>query len=203
MKVEAIMKRQVQTCRADQTLNEAVQIFWDRDCGVVPVVDGEGRLVGILTDRDVAVTAYFRGDSLKCISVADAMGRNVLSVRKSDDLEDALELMRTHQVRRLPVVDPDGRVEGILSLSDFFHAAVKDQHLKPKKLVRAFAAICGWREDKRTVIFDVDLKPAKPAKDSRQGKADAKDLFEPKTAPIKAKSKAAKAKSGRSKSAAR
>ncbi|MBI5431829.1 MAG: CBS domain-containing protein [Planctomycetes bacterium] len=192
MKVEAMMKRQVQTCRADQTLNEAVQVFWDKDCGVVPVVDGEEKLVGILTDRDVAVAAYFRGESLKNVCVADAMGRNVLTVRKSDDVEDALELMRTHQVRRLPVVDPDGRVEGILSLSDFFHAAVKDEHLKPKRLVRAFAAICGWREDKRTVVFDIELQPKAKLEVPTA-------LPTPKSKPAKAKA----SKSTRSKSSAR
>ncbi|MCK6446048.1 MAG: CBS domain-containing protein [Planctomycetes bacterium] len=200
MKVEAIMKRQVQTCRADQTLNEAVQVFWDKDCGVVPVVDTEEKLVGILTDRDVAVSAYFRGENLKNISVAEAMGRNVLTVRKSDDIEDALELMRTHQVRRLPVVDPDGKVEGIVSLSDFFHAAVKDEHLKPKKLVRAFAAICGWREEKRSVVFEIDLKPV--------AKAAPEPQREPKAALPKSKSKPkskpkAKSKSGATKGSAR
>lgn len=194
MKVEAIMKRQVQTCRADQTLNEAVQVFWDKDCGVVPVVDTEEKLVGILTDRDVAVSAYFRGENLKNISVAEAMGRNVLTVLESDDIEDALELMRTHQVRRLPVVDPDGKVEGIVSLSDFFHAAVKDEHLKPKKLVRAFAAICGWREEKRSVVFEIDLKPA--------AKAAPEAPREPKAALPKSKSKPKSKPKAKSKSAA-
>jgi CBS domain-containing protein len=186
MKVEAIMKRQVQTCRVDQTLNEAVQIFWDKDCGAVPVLDAEGKLVGMLTDRDVAITAYFRGDALKNVCVADAMARRVLSVKRADDVLDALEVMRTHQVRRLPVVDAEGTVEGIVSLSDLFHAAVTDDHLKAKTLVHAFASICGWREEKRSVVFDVDPKvaasasepqsalPKRKAKSAKPSKAKAK-----------------------------
>lgn len=160
MKVESMMKRPVATCRADRSLNDAAQVFWENDCGVVPVVDEDDKLVGVLTDRDVTVSAYFRGGSLRNLSIADAMARNVLTVAAGDDVEDALELMRTHQVRRLPVVDAAGRVEGILSLSDICVAVARDEGPKPRKLVRAFAAICGWREDKRAVVLDVVLEPA-------------------------------------------
>jgi CBS domain-containing protein len=158
MKVEQVMTRTVHTCRADQTLNDAARIFWDHDCGTVPVVDADGKLVGMLTDRDVCMSAYFRGDGLRNLWIGDAMARRVLSTRPEDALEEALDLMRTHQIRRLPVVDGDGRVQGILSLSDLFRASASSGEVKPKKLVRTLAAICGSQDDKRAVVIDLDLE---------------------------------------------
>ncbi|MCE9594616.1 MAG: CBS domain-containing protein [Planctomycetes bacterium] len=188
MKVESMMKRPVATCRADQSLNDAAQVFWENDCGIVPVVDEDEKLVGVLTDRDVTVSAYFRGGSLRNLSIADAMARNVLTVAAGDDVEDALELMRTHQVRRLPVVDAEGRVEGILSLSDVCLAVAKDEGPKPRKLVRAFAAICGWREDRRAVVLDLVLEP----------KATPAPAPKPKANKVKVKAKSAKTKAPKS-----
>ncbi len=176
MKVEQVMNRQVHTCRADQTLNQAVHVFWEKDCGAAPVVDNDNKLIGMLTDRDVCMAAYFRGENLHNLWVGDTMARNVLAVRASDAIEDAVDLMRTHQIRRLPVVDVDGRVQGILSLSDLFRASARDGEIKPKKLVKAFAAICGWREERRSIVLELELKPTekKPAKPAPTPKAAAK-----------------------------
>jgi CBS domain-containing protein len=95
--------------------------MWEHDCGVVPVVgegNGTARLVGMLTDRDICMAAYTQGATLRDIPAARAMARQVFSCRPTDSLAVALRIMRTNQVHRLPVVDADDRVVGILSLAD-------------------------------------------------------------------------------------
>jgi CBS domain-containing protein len=96
----------------------AAQIMWEHDCGVVPVVDAERRVVGIVTDRDLCMAAYTKGLALARMRVVDAMQAPVFCCRE-EDLPDAIhEAMRTHQVRRIPVVDDSRRLVGMVSLND-------------------------------------------------------------------------------------
>src|SRR5208282_6872862 len=119
MKVEQLMKRDVKVCRTDDTLNSATRLMWECDCGCIPVIstDGDGALVGIVTDRDVAIAAYTQGKPLSAIPVSTAMARNVIACHASDGISQAEALMRDNQVRRLPVVDRQERLVGILSLN--------------------------------------------------------------------------------------
>jgi CBS domain-containing protein len=120
MRVEQLMTRNVETCRTDDHLQRAAQIMWEHDCGVVPVTNGDGatRVVGMLTDRDVCMAAYTRGQRLDQIPVRTAMSRQLFSCRPTDSLAVALKVMQANQVHRLPVVDQDDRIVGILSLAD-------------------------------------------------------------------------------------
>src|SRR5438046_1875104 len=77
MKVEEIMSVDLETCRLEDTLNRPAQIMWEHDCGVVPVVDGEARVVGIITDRDICIAAYTQGRPLSEIPVSSACSQNV------------------------------------------------------------------------------------------------------------------------------
>lgn len=122
MKVEDIMVREVRCCAPTDALNHGAQIMWESDCGCVPVVDADGRVIGMLTDRDICMAAYTQGATLSGIGVASAMCREVFSCRPSDDLPVAQELMRRHRVRRLPVTDAEGKLVGIVSLSDIARA---------------------------------------------------------------------------------
>lgn len=92
--------------------------MWDHDCGCALVVDAQGKLAGILTDRDICMAAYTQGTSLEAIAVERVMSRKVVSCARGDDLDSAHRLMRTHEIHRIPVVDSRGRPVGILSLSD-------------------------------------------------------------------------------------
>jgi len=92
--------------------------MWEHDCGCVPVVDGHGRLAGIVTDRDICMAAYTQGLPLEAIAVERVMSPRVISCARGDDLEAAHRMMRTHEIHRLPVADSRGRLLGILSLSD-------------------------------------------------------------------------------------
>jgi CBS domain-containing protein len=120
MRVEEVMSRHVKVCLATDTLNRAAELMWDYDCGFLPVVrDHASRvLTGANTDRDIAMAAYTRGEALSAIPVSVAMARGVKVCHPGDDISTAAALMRLKQVRRLPVVDSDHRLVGIISIND-------------------------------------------------------------------------------------
>ncbi len=99
-------------------MNRAAQIMWENDCGVVPVVDGDGRVAAMITDRDICMAAYMQGKPLTEMPVTVAASRDVVSVRDRDDLSSAEHLMQQHQIRRVPVVDANGLLCGMLSMAD-------------------------------------------------------------------------------------
>lgn len=136
MKTESIMTKDVGCCRPDDSLTEAARIMWDRDCGFVPVAaeDGSGRVVGILTDRDICMAAYTRGQRLGDIRVADVMSRGIHSCRPGDDLRSVEEVMRKAQVHRLPVVDGDARILGVISLADIVREAARERGARAREV---------------------------------------------------------------------
>ena len=121
--VHAIMSEPAGACSLGEPLQRAAQLMWDLDCGVVPIVDADGRLAGILTDRDICMAAYTKGLPLSAIRVDDVMNKQVVSCAPSDHLEHAIGLMEDHQVRRLAVVTAERRLVGIVSLSDVAQAS--------------------------------------------------------------------------------
>jgi CBS domain-containing protein len=128
MKIEQLMTREVKVCSEADTLNRAAQLMWEFDCGCIPVVraDGDGRLVGVVTDRDIAMAAYTQGKQLWAIPVGTAMSHNVIACHANDGISLAEALMRDNRVRRLPVVDQNERVVGILSLDDLAREAQRE-----------------------------------------------------------------------------
>jgi CBS domain-containing protein len=125
LRVGDLMQTEVRSCTPADALAEAARIMWERDCGCVPVVaqDGSGRAVGMITDRDVCMAAWTRGQPLSRIPVGEVMASRLTVCRPEDDVAEAEALMRTAQVRRLPVVDGAGHLRGILSLADLAEAA--------------------------------------------------------------------------------
>ncbi len=117
MKVKDIMTQGVLTCHPDDDLGVAAKLMWDGDCGVVPVMES-GRLRGLITDRDICMGVATRGCTAKEIVVNQVMSTEPVSCLPDSDLKDALDLMRTHRVRRLPVIGRDGELEGVLSIND-------------------------------------------------------------------------------------
>ncbi|MEY4582649.1 MAG: hypothetical protein RL701_7352 [Pseudomonadota bacterium] len=124
--IEKVMTRNVFSCYLDDSLNTAVQIMWEHDCGCVPVVDYLSRVVGIITDRDVCMAAYTQGKRLAEISVSEICARNVECCRLGDSVSVAEEKMAHAQVRRLVVTDAEGHLIGIVSLSDLAHRMVSN-----------------------------------------------------------------------------
>ena len=144
MNVGQLMTRDPATCGTDDSLNRAAQIMWEKDCGCVPIVDAERRPIAMITDRDLCMAAYTQGRPLWSGPVSSAISRGVVVVRESDTLEMAESLMQQHRIRRLPVVDADGRLVGILSMNDLArHASFGHRHgdLNADRITRTLAAI--------------------------------------------------------------
>jgi CBS domain-containing protein len=117
MKVEDVMSRDVATCSVDDTLSVPAQLMWDRTVGSVVVLSGE-QLSGIITDRDIAMSAQTQGRPLQEISVRTAMTGEVFACGADERLGDVVKRLVQRRVRRCPVVDRDARVIGLLSLDD-------------------------------------------------------------------------------------
>jgi CBS domain-containing protein len=150
MQIEQIMTRDVASCAASDTLNRAAQLMWEYDCGCVPVVDADAKVVGIVTDRDVTMAAYTQGKPLTEMFVGDIMTRDVLTCSPSESLAVAEGRLRELQVRRLPVVDQSGKLVGVVSLNDFALEAAREKgsrhpELKPVEVARTLAEISRHR----------------------------------------------------------
>lgn len=113
-----VMSREVLTCRTFDSLHRAAQIMWDANCGSVPVLDDQGKLVGMITDRDALMAAYTRGLPLADLNVMGCMSTTLYTCKAEDKLRDVMEVMSTHQVRRVPVVADDGGLVGIVAIAD-------------------------------------------------------------------------------------
>lgn len=118
MYINTIMSSPAITCRPDDTLEAAAKLMWEHDCGAIPVVDQDGSLLSIITDRDVCMAAYINGRPLRELPVAGSMAKQVYRCHADDSLEMAEQLMRANQIRRLPIVDSYNRPMGMLSLGD-------------------------------------------------------------------------------------
>ena len=116
MKVSDVMTREVQTIRPNQTAREAASFMLSADAGSIPVTEGE-RLIGMITDRDIAVRGVAKGSGPDT-PVRDLMTNDVVSVRVDEDCSAVASRMSEAQVRRLPVVDEQERLCGIVSLGD-------------------------------------------------------------------------------------
>jgi len=149
MQVEELMTPSVQCCQANDSLERAAEIMWSQDCGCVPVcaTAGDNQAVGMLTDRDICMCALFQGKALRELRVSEAMARQVIAVRPNDSLTDAERAMQEAQIRRLPVINKQGTVVGMLSLSDIAREAAREQTSPRRRVTEAevndtLAAIC-------------------------------------------------------------
>ena len=115
--VREAMTSNPRTVTADSTIGEAARLMRDEDAGIAPITEGE-RLIGVITDRDIAIKVVADGKDPESTKVSQIASSNLVTVDPKQDLDDALRLMAQHQVRRLPVVEEDGRVVGILAQAD-------------------------------------------------------------------------------------
>jgi CBS domain-containing protein len=148
MDVVRIMTKSVKVCRPGDSLNRAAKLMWDHDCGCVVVVDDNGGVVGMLTDRDICMAGYFRNAPLTDIRVSDVMATNVVSVKPSDDISIAEALMQANQIRRLPVLSDARKLVGILSINDvarFARTPAGRRSVKSEGLAATLATICSPR----------------------------------------------------------
>jgi len=124
MKVKEAMMRTVTTCHADTDLGAAVEMMWKHNCGILPVVDASGNLIGVVTDRDICIALGTRNRLPGDVTVNDVATKRVFWCKADDDIRLALNTMAEAKVRRLPVLNKAGGIEGILSTDDIvLHAA--------------------------------------------------------------------------------
>lgn len=131
----------VKSCGTNDNLERAAQIMWENDFGAVPVVDGDGRVVGMITDRDSCMAAYMQGRPLGQILVSNAMSKRVHGAMENDPLEVVENMMRRVRVRRVPVLDAKGRLNGILSMNDLVRHAHRSLG-RTTSVGQTIAAIC-------------------------------------------------------------
>ena len=134
MKIDKLMSTKVFSCGAEDDLSIAARIMWENDVGCVPVVDSRSRVIGMLTDRDVCMAAYTQGRRLYEIRVGSVMSKNVQVCAVTDEVRMAEEIMQREQMHRLPVVDEEQRLVGLLSLNDIAREAADERFLLDKQL---------------------------------------------------------------------
>lgn len=122
-----VMSRNVATVAPHDSAQHAARLMRDCDCGAIPVVERHGRMLGMITDRDIAVRLVASGRDARAAAVQDAMTTEVFAVHENDLFDDLVRQMREHQIRRLVVVDDQSRVVGIISQGDLARHAQRNQ----------------------------------------------------------------------------
>lgn len=146
MIVKDVMTKQVATCAPNDDLALVAHIMQDRHCGFVPVIESHGLLAGVITDRDACLAAgsHTRRAASR-IAVSEAMSEPVFSCFADENLKAALATMAKHHVRRLPVVDKQGHLEGVLSIDDIAQIPRRRGAPSAEDIVDALKAICSRR----------------------------------------------------------
>jgi CBS domain-containing protein len=144
MKVRDVMTSRVQTCCPESNLAATIENMWRADCGALPVVDSLGRVIGIITDRDIAIALGTKNRPASDVSVGEVMSSRVCVCSPEDDVDVAMHTIAAHKVRRLPVVDADGDLTGIVTLNDIaLHAgASPEAAIRITDVGRTLRAVC-------------------------------------------------------------
>lgn len=146
MKVKEVMTPGAKAIWLTESLSAAAQSMWENDCGILPVIKDGNKVVGLITDRDICMATAINDRKPSNISVEEVMNGTVFSASPEDDVNQALNIMREHKIRRLPVVNKEGDLQGILSMNDIvLHAKVsngKKQPIDYATVVKTYQAIC-------------------------------------------------------------
>lgn len=149
MKVKELMFAEPAFCDSETDLAAVAHLLWENDCGSVPVLAHDHKVVGMITDRDICMAAATKHRPPGEITVAEVIDGNVHTCRLDTDLGEAMRTMKQAQVRRLPVVDADGKLQGILSLADIILSAephsAKAVKLSAGPIMETLKAICSPR----------------------------------------------------------
>lgn len=141
MQVRELMTRRVHTCRPDTTARHALALMWKHDVGVLPIVGANRDVLGMITDRDIAMAVGLRNVAPGALTVGEISTNEVWVVAPTTSIRDAERVMQEHQVRRLPVIE-EGRLVGIVALADLVRAGGADRG----EVADALAAITSPRE---------------------------------------------------------
>jgi len=118
MRVEDVMTKAVASCRPNANLAAVTALMWEHNCGQLPVVSDDGKVTSVITDRDICMALGTRNRRACDLNVSEVIYRAAVLCHADDDLRSVLKIMAAEQVRRLPVIDRQGALVGILSLDD-------------------------------------------------------------------------------------
>ena len=118
MQVKDVMTPDPACCSSNTNLQEVAQLMVDHDCGEIPVIDGEKKPTGVITDRDIVCRAVAKGTNPLDLTAADCMSTPAVTVRPEMTIEECGNILEENKIRRVPVVDADGRCCGIVALAD-------------------------------------------------------------------------------------
>ena len=152
MRAQDLMSHPAITCHVNDDLNVPAKLMWEHDCGTIAVVRDDGKLAGMITDRDICMAAYTQGRPLGEIPVNAVMAKHVISANPDQKLGEVEELMAENRVRRIPIIDSDRMPVGVLSVNDLAIESVQpDTRMKngPSKIAHMLATICQHRGQKR------------------------------------------------------
>jgi CBS domain-containing protein len=124
--IRDVMTQDPRSLQSGASAVEAARLMRDEDAGLIPVVEGD-KLVGTVTDRDIAVRVVAEGRSPQSVTVGEIASRDLVTIDPQQELDEALRLMARHQVRRLPVVEEDGKLVGIVAQADIARNASDEQ----------------------------------------------------------------------------
>lgn len=149
MKVMDLMTTNVVSVQQSEPLSVAARLMWECDCGAIPVLESpEGQVLGIITDRDICMATWMKDRPPSMILVSEATSKELYACRAEDTIGSAEELMRSRQIRRVPVVDRNRRLVGILSLADIAKAYGSgsadsiSRGLSPAEIAATLETIC-------------------------------------------------------------
>jgi CBS domain-containing protein len=151
MKVRDVMVKNVKFCSPETNLAAVAEKLWKDGCGTLPVVEN-GRVLGIITDRDICIALGTRNQKAAEVSVKDVSLAKLFCCTPGDDIHAALQTMRAQKVRRLPVIDDNGMLQGILCLDDVvLFAEEKSAELTYFDVVETMKSICEHGELLKTL----------------------------------------------------
>lgn len=146
MKVKDVMTPDAKAIWIKGSLADAAREMWENDCGALPIVKDDRKVVGIITDRDICMATAMRDRVPSRISVEEVMNGKIYSATPEEDVADVLRVMREHKIRRLPVLNAEGELEGIVSMNDIVLKAKGRNGKKPEidytDVVKTYQAIC-------------------------------------------------------------
>jgi CBS domain-containing protein len=145
MTVKELQTSNVRTVSPDTDLAVVAKLMWEGDCGAVPVVTDDRKVIGMITDRDICIAAATRAKPPAEIRAGEVItNHGVHAVKQDDDVRVAMRTMRKHKVRRLPVVDREQRLAGIVSINDLAINASSSlpDSVPAQEFLETFQAIC-------------------------------------------------------------
>lgn len=125
MEISKAMHKKAEWVTADTPVSDVARLMRDEDIGAVPV-GKEDRLIGMITDRDIVLRVLAEGRDMNTTRAEDVMSKGIVYCRTNQTVEDAIHLMDQKKIRRLPVLDDNKRLVGMLSLGDISHSVVRD-----------------------------------------------------------------------------